>query len=416
MIMITRTITITTTRTRTEASAHRAKVGIFHARTLLRQGERARMMIISDTEAIRRILMGLVPVSEERHPRYAIYLGAGASVEAGVEPAGKICDQIRAELLKTIDASDPDYDARVQELDKRLETNDPSMRYVSSITEAYPQQSMRVEFFRRMLRGRTPSFTHHAAALLIRNNYLKSTCLTTNFDKLLESAFVQQGESECQPMRTDEELRFWMKEEGRHYVLKLHGDYDTHNIANTTDETVMISDAFRNAVALSLESAGLVVLGTAGHEKSIHTLFDFLSKRAATNSNVLRFGLLWGVYIDDSRPKGWSPAQVEAAVEKAVKERIGRDVARMIARTPNAAFFPVWGGGNFMYDLIQATDNRLLAGTANRYLDREMRIRTCSAKRGSPRRRSNGISRHCTPIVPMRPRGAPPPPRWCRAS
>lgn len=332
------------------------------------------MLVISDTEAIRWILKG---------PRYAFYLGAGASVEANVPSAWQICDEIYRELKSGIDAGDPAGAVRIQELEKKLDWNDPSLRYVSTITAGYPMQAMRVEYFRRTLRGRTPSFVHHAVALLISRGYLKSTCLTTNFDKLLESAFVQQAETECQPLRTDEELRFWMNEVGRHYVLKLHGDYDTHNISNTSDETVMISDAFRNAVATALEAAGLVVLGTAGHEKSIHTLFDFLSRRASAESSlVLRFGLLWSVYMGSSRPVGQSPADLEAAVEEQVRKTIGRDIIKMMSRSSNAAFFPIWGAGNFMDRLIQATGDRLLIGTATRFLDREMRLRRAFTEDG----------------------------------
>lgn len=349
------------------------------------------MVVISDTEAIRLILMGLVRTSAERHPRFAFYLGAGASAEAGVKSAREICQEIYDQLVAGIDAGDPERATRIKEIEKKLDWDDASMQYVSSIAAGYPLPAMRVEYFRRMLRGVTPSFAHHAVALLMSRGYLKSTCLTTNFDKLLESAFVQQGESECQPLRTDQELGFWMKEEGRHYLLKLHGDYDTHNISNTTDETVMISDAFRNAVATSLESSGLVVLGTAGHEKSIHTLFDFLSKRAVTNTHVLHFGLLWGVYMGASRPIGKSPAELEAEVDKQVKRTVGRDIIRMMGRTAGAAFFPIWGAGNFMHQLIQATEDRLLIGTATRFLDREMRLRQVFRKAGLS---DDAITRH----------------------
>ncbi len=336
------------------------------------------MSIISDRDAIRYILIGLNVPGQDRHARFACYLGAGASAEAGVKTTEQICKEIWDELLKASQFSNEDD--QIQGLKKRLNWNDPSLRYVSCIREGYPDRSMRVEYFRSILRGITPSFCHHALALLIKYRYFKSTCLTTNFDKLIESAFIQQIDSECQPIRTDEEVQFWANVEDRHYVVKLHGDYDTHNILNTSDETVSISDRLQSAAASLLEFAGLVVIGTAGYEKSIHTLFDHLSKKAVMEDKILRYGLLWGVYMGPSRPKGLTAGDIEHLVQERLEQsEISRDIRKMIERTRQKerlfCFFPVWGAGNFMYELIKATGNKKLKGLAELYLDREMRLR-----------------------------------------
>jgi hypothetical protein len=74
-------------------------------------------------------------------------------------------------------------------------------------------------------------------SLLAARRVLRTTCLTTNFDKLLELAFAKQGEVECQAIRTPEEAAYWGGEPDKCYILKLHGDYDTHSILNTRDET-----------------------------------------------------------------------------------------------------------------------------------------------------------------------------------
>src|ERR1043166_7066519 len=244
-------------------------------------------MIISDTDAIRFILPGNAVPREERYPRFACYLGAGASLEAGVKTAWEIAADIREEFAKGLDAD------AVKRLEKELRWNDPTLRYMTCIKKRYPDLARRVDYFRFLLKRVNPSFAHHAVALLMKHRYLRSTCITTNFDKPLESAFVRQGDAEIQPIRRDDEIRFWSNDSGLHYVLKMHGDYDTQNVANTVAETDLISDAFQEALTITLDSAGLLVLGTAGFEKSVHTLFDRLTRKDAPQ-NVLRFGVLWG--------------------------------------------------------------------------------------------------------------------------
>jgi hypothetical protein len=216
--------------------------------------------------------------------------------------------------------------------------------------------------------------------------YFRSTALTTNFDKLLEDAFTRQGAVECQPIRTDSELQFWDNVHNRYYVLKLHGDYDTQNISNTPDETVSISDNFRDDVSRLLEYAGLLVLGTAGQEKSIHTLFDELAKKAETGK-VLRFGLLWGIYVGSVRPDEVSQKKIETLINEQLETAsVSSDIKRMIERVQNKEglfyFFPIWGAADFMYRLVAATRNRQLIGTAQRYLDRDMRLRAAFSRSG----------------------------------
>jgi len=334
------------------------------------------MLIISDTEAIQHILTGLNLQGQNRHPRFACYLGAGASVEAGVKMASQICNDIYNELLTTRVLA-VDSEEQIQALNKLLKWKDQSLRYVTCIKERYPDPSLRVDYFRNLLRSIGPSFAHHAIALLMKHRYFKNTCLTTNFDKLLESAFIQQGDSECQPIRNAEESKFWLQEEDRHYVIKLHGDYDTHNVLNTSEETASISEQLETDVSTLLDAAGLVVIGTAGYEKSVHTLFDQLSKKAG---KTLRSGLLWGVYVGPSKPEGLTKGDIEALVRQQLdRGEVSGDIMRMIEWTnPKErlfCFFPVWGAGNFLYDLIKATGNKALKGSADLYLDREMRLR-----------------------------------------
>jgi len=339
------------------------------------------MLVISDTEAIRYILQDTEGAARDRHPRYVCYLGAGASAEAGVKTAWQICSAIHDELLKAQPFSNSKKQGQIKKWENTiLNWNEPTLRYVSCIKAAYPSLPTRIEYFRKMLRGVAPSFCHQAVALLSTHRYFRNTCLTTNFDKLLENAFTQQGTVECQAIRTEEEIKYRARTEDRHYIIKLHGDYDTNNILNTDDETVSINEAIQNVVYTTLEDVGLVVIGTAGYEKSIHTMFDNLSNKALKEGKVLRYGLLWGIYMGPSKPQNLTKAKLESLVQDQInKGEISRDIKRMIERAnsinPLFCFFPVWGAGNFMLDLIKDTENKSLIGAAELYLDRKMRLR-----------------------------------------
>lgn len=102
------------------------------------------MRIIPDTEAIRYIL--------QQQRRYICYLGAGASSEAGVMTAQKICDDIRGKLQPPR-LSDKKADQWARE---RLNWDIPSRRY-STCMRAYGDVTKRLwmshEEFERVTRA-----------------------------------------------------------------------------------------------------------------------------------------------------------------------------------------------------------------------------------------------------------------------
>lgn len=354
------------------------------------------MNIISEREVIDYILRG----NSGNNPRFACYFGAGVSAEAGVKTAWQICDEIRKEKARMYGydlrrtQTEPKQPAlNFPEIDAELHWNDPSRRYSESIRAYAPSIADRVSYFRDMLQGVKPAFFHHALALISAEGYFKRTSFTTNFDKLLENAFVQQNMVECQPIRTEEEANlFW--DDSRHHVIKLHGDYDTQNILNIDQETTRLNDVIENRVERILENAGLIVIGAAGFERSVQYLFDNLSDKCFREGLVLRYGLFWGVYMGEARPEGLTHEKLHTMVERRLRDdqviapqiqdmmRIRSDLNRA-----KFCFFPVWGSGDFLFELIREAARRhqhaLLLKTAEQYLDREMRVRYTLKQRGN---------------------------------
>jgi O-acetyl-ADP-ribose deacetylase (regulator of RNase III) len=132
----------------------------------------------------------------------------------------------------------------------------------------------------------------------------------------------------------------------------------------------------------------MLVIGTAGNEKSIHTMFDELSSNVAADK-VLSFGLLWGVYMGSSKPKNITTNKLKRLVENRIgKGVVFRDIVEMLKRTSSKnelfCFFPIWGAGNFMFDLIESIDDSALKAMAELYLDHEMRLRHVFTRAGLP--------------------------------
>jgi len=331
--------------------------------------------IVSDRVAAAQIL--------EAHGAYHAFWGAGLSVDAGVPTANQICQHIAQAQLRIHgfkeDVSLDTPDVR-KWLSENLSWDRTDERYAKCIRAQYANPADRVEFFRRTLAGVRPSFAHHGAAILMSAGVLGRTCLTTNFDKLLEQAFASQGFRECQPLRTDGEMQFWRPDPERCFCMKLHGDYDTHNILNTSDETVRINKALRTRSARLLEYHGLVVIGLAGYEKSVYSFFEDLTTEQSLSSGAFDRGLLWGVFVGPKPFNPWNTSTMENAVIKAVEQgEIGPEIRKLMARMATSrvqcAFFPVFGSGQFLFDVIELSRDRALIGQAEPFLDHEMRLR-----------------------------------------
>ena len=108
-----------------------------------------------------------------------------------------------------------------------------------------PNAAMRISYFRGLLRASKPAFCHYATALLMASDFIDKSCLTTNFDHQLERAFAEHNMIDYQSIRSDAETQFWDQSDRRCFVVKLHGDIDTNNILNTTEETLEISKNLR---------------------------------------------------------------------------------------------------------------------------------------------------------------------------
>jgi O-acetyl-ADP-ribose deacetylase (regulator of RNase III) len=335
--------------------------------------------IITEEEALHSILVA----SGEHVP----FIGAGLSKEAGIPLAGEICTDIRDRLARSYSRVDEDW------LSTRLSWDDPTRRYASCL-ENYGPPEDRVNYFRGLLRGHRPSFAHHAITLLMSYDKLHRNALTTNFDKLIEQSFIEQNIRECQAIRMSEEAEFWGPEPDKCYLLKLHGDYDTHNILNTRDETRSIPSFFIDLSRDLLRSRGLFALGSAGNEESIHKFIETLLR--SPEKRFLSRGIRWGVYVGSRKPEGLSDAESADIVVRALENGgLNRQLVEILSDLSSkdrpCHLFPVWGSGRFLMLLIERLGDPNLAYRARLLQDHDMRITSLFRSRGIP---VEAIERH----------------------
>ena len=185
---------------------------------------------------------------------------------------------------------------------------------------------------------------------------------------------------ECQAIRIPEEAEYWGQEPDKSYVFKLHGDYDTHNILNTRPETRSIPSFFLPHVLSFLHARGLLVLGLAANEESI---IDFIKQLLSSNDRrVLSGGVRWGVFVGPRRPDDLTAEGEIRVLQKEIESgAVSRQVVELLGdmndqfgdRRP-CSFFPVWGSGNLLLDIIENVGDTELSGAANLLLDHPMRL------------------------------------------
>jgi O-acetyl-ADP-ribose deacetylase (regulator of RNase III) len=344
--------------------------------------------VVSDEEAIHFV--------RKSSGNFVAFLGAGASVEAGVPVAAGICQELAADCVSEEEKNRhlkggpkrPLTDAeRVNFLAQRLRWEDKENRYYNCVTGVLPSPVSRVAYFRGKLGGVKPSFSHYATSQLMAGGCLSRTAVTTNFDKLLENAFAEIGQSECQAIRMLDEVQYWRQETDKCYLLKLHGDYDTHNILNTEDETVALDPEMVAKAGNLLTNAGMVVLGSAGSESSISGFMETLATDTSKKTGVLAYGLLWAVYVGPGQPIHLQPQQLVEIVERqiangAVGPRIVKLMKRRAKDGPTFAFFPIWGCGSFLWSLMHHTLPPQSITEAEQYLDHDLRIGEVFRRKG----------------------------------
>lgn len=252
-----------------------------------------------------------------RTPRIMWLLGAGASASAGVKTAYHMiwefkrsiyCSRQRVPLTACSDLSDPVVRQRIQsyfDSDTQAPAAGADEEYGYFFEAAWPNEADRAKYIQQLVQSATPAFGHLALAALLKLD--KVRCIwTTNFDAVVEDAVARvfKGTSRLTTATLDSaDLAIQALNDQRWPLLvKLHGDFRSRHLKNTSEELQNQNEKLQNALCQSVQTGGLAVVGYSGRDLSVMTAL----RNALANGKGYPSGLFWF-----HRPNGVSDSVVD---------------------------------------------------------------------------------------------------------
>lgn len=132
---------------------------------------------------------------------------------------------------------------------------------------------------------RIPSIAHKAIACLVRDEFLK-VIITTNFDRLLETAIRDIGIEPTIIKSVDDLNGAVPIIHSQCYVLKIHGDYLDNRILNTDRELESYPQEFDRLLDRIFDEYGLIISGWSGD-------WDFALRAAIMRAPSRRYPTYW---------------------------------------------------------------------------------------------------------------------------
>lgn len=239
-----------------------------------------------------------------RQPNLMWFLGAGASAAAGIPTAGHMildfkrtlyCTATRTLVRSMADLNDPAVLARFRAYftpEKGFPADGSDEEYAKLFERTYPDEKDRRRYLANLLTAAVPSFGHLALAALIKLDKVRAVW-TTNFDRTIEDAIARVLGTTNRTIVAElghPELAEQALNEGRWpLVVKLHGDFQSRELKNTTEELKAQDGRLRRSCVDACRRQGLAVIGYSGRD---HSVMDALED-AIDGGNGFPSGLFW---------------------------------------------------------------------------------------------------------------------------
>ncbi len=219
----------------------------------------------------------------DRPGSIAVLLGSGASRAAKIPTGYEVVEDL-ARRIAAAQAQDP-----ATPLQWFQETFGKPAQYSEIIQDLANSKEQRVAllagYFEPDGKIPEPTAAHRAIAELAAGGYLK-VILTTNFDRLMEAALVEQGIEPVVISNPSQAAGAVPVSQSGVVVVKVNGDYKDPGFLNTQDELAEYHGDLANFVARILEEHGLLISGwSAEHDTALLSLIEARQSR--------RFESLW---------------------------------------------------------------------------------------------------------------------------
>jgi NAD-dependent SIR2 family protein deacetylase len=259
-------------------------------------------------------------------------LGAGASAAAGIPTADSLiwnfkraifCAEQRVSIKTCEDLSDTDVQKRLNryfEEQGGLPSSGSTDEYAAYFEAAYPNASDRRRILEEYIGEARPSYGHLVLATLMKLDKAR-IIWTPNFDKLIEdSASNVLGSASKFVVATldNPSIATEAINEGRWpLICKIHGDFQSIRLKNTSEELRTQDAQIRHALVESCRRYGLVVTGYSGRDKSIMEALE----QAIDSGRGYPTGIFW-FHRPDSPPLATVTALIAKAAEAGIQANL----------------------------------------------------------------------------------------------
>ncbi len=214
---------------------------------------------------------------------FAFLVGAGFSKSAGVPSAWDVLRDITARWYAA--ETGAPAGAEVDPLRWAGERLEAGATYSGVLEQLFPERAQRQELLASYFVGKVPTPAHRVLARMAVAGLVR-VVVTTNFDRLIEAALDDVGVRWSRVSSDAELATAQPRDVAPVFILKLHGDYGSIDMRNTTDEISAIDLGVGAELAAILRSHGLVVVGYAGTDPAVADIL---------RSTRPRLGLYWAV-------------------------------------------------------------------------------------------------------------------------
>ena len=218
---------------------------------------------------------------------HSMLLGAGASIESGIQSASDCIWDWKNELYLSQNpimagiSRNLKLDSVKREIQNWIdqqgiypeENSDNEYSYYAEKT--YPIPEDRRKYFEHLTINKSPSLGYYLIAAMAQRGIIKSVW-TTNFDGMMEKCTHQYGEIIPVAITLDSVGRIYRGEVDKELLcISLHGDYKFGELKNTQKELDTQNSVLIQALSQEMTNRDLIVIGYSGRD---HSLMDALTQ------------------------------------------------------------------------------------------------------------------------------------------
>ena len=231
-------------------------------------------------------------------PNYNVLIGAGASVSSGIRTGQDLVSEWRKDIYEILSGKEytTEEDSKTYLMTKEGNWYSESNEYSSLFEKKFDLPSQRRRFVEKEVDKASPSIGYaYLTSLVDSSDRYIDTIFTTNFDDLINEAFYQFSQTRPIVCAHDSSIRSLGLSSSRPKIIKLHGDYLFDDIKSTLRETESLELNIKNKFIEFSKDFGLIVVGYAGHDRSIMDVINHLLK----SDDFFKNGIYWCIRKDD---------------------------------------------------------------------------------------------------------------------